>query len=194
MAFCGPRGISFSPATCDQTYFYGGGAEIDLEGKGHLPLKRRDGSPDFENASPPSVFRALTMKVRHGATFEEAAETARQMFAALPVASVNRSVELDAFLVDLPLTLEIEKGDDLLPTDMVEGWRFQDGGYEANVESGEARIHSEGGLWRLSVDGVARVSTRELNDAFAYAGRCDWRWWYGPKPASMNKAGALPSP
>lgn len=194
MDFCGPRGISFSPRTMTQNYFYGGGGEIALDGRGEL-RRLADGRLDFDGATPPMSFERLSISVRHGATFEEAAETVNAMFSELPVLSVDCSVELQAFVTHLPMTCEIEKGDDLYPTDMVEGWVLRDAGYEASVQSRQARIVEGDGLWRLSVSGIPRASARQLNDLFAFAGRCDWTWWQGVRPEREAEAvAALPSP
>lgn len=186
------RDFRFSPQTIGQNTFYGGGAEITLGGEGTVE-RRADGSYDWMSAKPPLSFSRMTMTLRHGADIATFVETVKTVYDALEGVTVTRDVELESFLVDLPLVSAIDKYDDLRPTDMVEGWAFVDEGYEAAVQSGHARIASDGDLWSLHIDGVLRAKVRELNDGFAFAGRCDWRYWHGDMPAEPRpKQAALP--
>jgi hypothetical protein len=173
--------IRFSPNTIGQNTFYGGGAEITLEGKGSVE-EAANGTINWSSARPPMSFRSVSLKVLHGADIETFVDTVNSVYSKFESIAVNRDVELDSFLVDLPILYPIEKGDDLLPTDMVEGWAFVDSGYVASVQSGQAQVIRNDDLWCLHIDGILRAKTRELNDIFALAGRCDWNWWQGERP------------
>lgn len=190
MEFASARGIRYSPRTIGQSTFYGGGAEISLEGEGSVD-EEPDGSIDWSSARPPLSFRSISLRVLHGADVEVYAETVHAVYSGLAGVAVTRSVELDSFLVDLPVVHPIDKHDDLLPTDMVEGWAFVDGGYESTVQSGSARLVRDGDLWNLHIDGILRAKSRELNDGFAFAGRCDWNWWHGERPERRQPQAAL---
>lgn len=191
MTFAAERDIRYSQNTVGQSTFYGGGAEIRLGNKGTV-RELADGRIDWATARPPEFFPKVVLTFLHGADLGMFCDTIRAVYATFPGVSVTRDVELDSFLVDLPLTQGIEKHDDLLPTDMVEGWAFAADGYEAPVQSGNARIARDGELWSLHIDGILRAKTRELNDAFAFAGRCDWSWWHGEMPEQKQKQAALP--
>ncbi|MCV9963677.1 hypothetical protein OIU34_17390 [Pararhizobium sp. BT-229] len=190
MEFAFARDIRFSPNTIGQNTFYGGGAEISLEGKGSVE-EGPDGRIDWSSARPPMSFQSISLKVLHGADIEVFVETVNAVYSELAGVAVTRNVELDSFLVGLPVVHPIDKHDDLLPTDMVEGWAFVDGGYEATVQSGNARIGRDGDLWNLHIDGILRAKSRELNDGFAFAGRCDWNWWHGERPERRLARAAL---
>jgi hypothetical protein len=186
------RDIRFSPNTIGQSTFYGGGAEVSLDGEGTVE-RRPDGSIDWASAKPPLSFSEISLKLLHGADVDTFVETVKSVYHELSGVSVSRDVELESFLVDLPIICPIEEYDDLLPTDMVEGWVFANGGYEAKVKSGNARIARDGDLWSLHIEGILRAKVRELNDAFAFAGRCDWRYWHGERPEQPKpKQAALP--
>jgi hypothetical protein len=168
-----------------QNTFYGGGAEISLDGEGTVE-RRADGSYDWLSAKPPVSFSRISLTLRHGADIGTFVETVKAVYEALEGVTVDRDVELESFLVDLPLVSPIDEYDDLRPTDMVEGWAFVDDGYEASVQSGSARITRDGDLWSLHIGGILRAKVRELNDGFAFAGRCDWRYWHGDMPAEFR--------
>lgn len=190
MEFASARDICYSPRTIGQSTFYGGGAEISLEGEGSLD-EEPDGSIDWSSARPPTSFRSVSLRVLHGADVEVFVETVHTIYSGLAGVAVTRSVELDSFLVSLPVLHPLDRHDDLLPTDMVEGWAFVEGGYEATVQSGGARIACDGNLWSLHIDGILRAKSRELNDVFAFAGRCDWNWWHGERPERRQAQAAL---
>ncbi|MCS4089737.1 hypothetical protein [Rhizobium sp. BK176] len=186
------RDIRYSPNTVGQSTFYGGGAEVSLAGNGTVG-RRPDGSFDWMSAKPPLSFSKVSLTLMRGADVNTYVETVKAVYHELSGAHVTSDVELESFLVDLPIVSPIDKYDALLPTDVVEGWAFVDDGYEAKVQSGTARIARDGDLWSLHVEGILRAKVRELNDGFAFAGRCDWRYWHGERPEQpKQKQAALP--
>ncbi|MBY3433253.1 hypothetical protein HFN89_03625 [Rhizobium laguerreae] len=191
MTFAFARDIRFSPQTVGQNTFYGGGAEIRLDGEGTVK-EAPDGRYDWASVKPPLSFSRISLKLLHGAGVETFVETIKAVYTDLGGLNVTRDVEMESFLVDLPLVSPIDKYDDLRPTDMVEGWVFVGDAYEAVVQSGTARIARDGDFWSLHVDGILRAKVRELNDGFAFAGRCDWRYWHGDSPERRPKQAALP--
>lgn len=205
--FAASNDITYSPNTVGQSTFYAGATEVRLPGgqvfhvSGVSVRLDREGTVadsgsgriDWSTARPPQTFKRLSVSVGFGSPVAALGELLGALAAWEP-ATIGCSPELDHFCVEIPRRVELEPGErlEIMSTDYPGGWTFAGGEYSARVQSGEAVISpGDAGRWSLSVSGVRRASFRDLDSAFAFAGRCDWDWWEGARPETP--AGPVPA-
>ncbi len=105
--------------------------------------------------------------------------------------TASGSPELDHLILDVPQTYEIYASEGFISTDFVEAWQFSEGSYSATVKAGDAHISQSGANWTVELAGVKRGTFVDLNQAFAFASRADWNWWYGKRPSEKDDAKSL---
>jgi hypothetical protein len=181
--FCEKNLITFSPNTVGQNTFYSqsgtGQVEISLNEEGSVD-KTATGYR-WETARPPLQFTGLTVSSYHGCNYAEIGNIARNIASVFPCL-VSSSPELAHEIVDLDHKFDITDYDDCyLSTDFPEAWTRVGDTMTARVDGGLAKLDL-GEKVVFSLYGIKRATFRDVNTAIAYAGRCNWDWWYGDRP------------
>lgn len=182
--FCREFEIGYSPNTIGQSTFYGGSTEITLSPDGTVD-KDEKGRPIWETARPPkSITKAYVSTYLYG-DLGSVGRVINEIASRFPC-TASGAPELDHLILDIPQTFEIYENGEFNSTDFVEGWKFAEGSYTVAVQAGDARVTPAGENWVVELSSVKRGTFVDLNQAFAFAGRADWNWWYGDRPVEKE--------
>lgn len=191
MAFCFANEIVYRPNVVGQSTFQSASTQISASPNGSVQTDV-DGRPDWSTARPPAQITKITVGTFFMGDLTSVGDVL-QKIADTFSCTASSDPELAHLLVKVPQTHEIDDLNDFMSTDFVAGWAFADGVYNATVEAGDAMISQDGKLWKVEISGIDRGRFTDLNHAFAFASRADWRWWGGPRPAEQTETLALPT-
>jgi len=171
---CEKYRIVYSPQTIGgRTFYYGGHGCVEITIGDYSSVEKL-----------PEYFSKITVSSFYMKNLEAIAEVVHCIIAELN-GTINAASELEHLLVDLPSTYlpgDDYDAEDLEVTDFPEGWQALGvTSLSARVSAGQATIYRSDGLYRLEIDGIKRASFWRLQQAMAFAGRCDWRFWCGEK-------------
>lgn len=184
MDFCREHGISYRQNTIGQSTFYGGSTQISLSPDGTIEEDEM-GRPIWETARPPSSIKEACVSTYFCGDLVSVGEVINEIASRFSC-TASGAPELAHLILDIPQTYQIYEADEFISTDFVDAWSFSEGAYSATVQAGDARVTPAGENWVVELSGVKRGTFVDLNQAFAFASRAYWDWWYGERPVEKE--------